>query len=60
MQASTGLPPHIRHWRVDPAHVARQCSEHIQRMLGYSIHAPFMGMVNGMHPKRMLEEPQGR
>ncbi|WIE52873.1 phytanoyl-CoA dioxygenase family protein [Pseudomonas sp. GM17] len=43
-----------------PRHVARQCSEHIQRMLGYSIHAPFMGMVNGMHPKRMLEEPQGR
>jgi hypothetical protein len=29
-------------------------------MLGYSIHAPFMGMVNGMHPTRMLEEPQGR
>lgn len=29
-------------------------------MLGYSIHEPFMGMVNGMHPKRMLEEPQGR
>ncbi|CAI8812551.1 hypothetical protein EMIT051CA3_20342 [Pseudomonas chlororaphis] len=29
-------------------------------MLGYSIHAPFMGMVNRMPPKRMLEEPQGR
>ncbi|AZC50853.1 MULTISPECIES: phytanoyl-CoA dioxygenase family protein [Pseudomonas] len=42
-----------------PRQVARQCSEHIQRMLGYSIHAPFMGMVNGMHPKRMLEEPEG-
>lgn len=35
---------------------ARQCSEHIQRMLGYSIHPPFMGMVNGMHPRRLLEE----
>jgi hypothetical protein len=34
---------------------ARECSEHIQRMLGYSIHAPFMGFVNGMHPKRLLE-----
>jgi hypothetical protein len=33
---------------------ARQCSEHIQRMLGYSIHPPFMGFVNGMHPKRLL------
>ena len=34
---------------------ARRSSEHIQRMLGYSIHRPFMGFVNGMHPKRLLE-----
>ncbi len=34
---------------------ARQSSEHIQRMLGYSIHPPFMGFVNGMHPRRVLE-----
>ncbi|MCG8424371.1 MAG: phytanoyl-CoA dioxygenase family protein [Proteobacteria bacterium] len=33
----------------------KQCSEHIQRLLGYSIHPPFMGFVNGMHPKRLLE-----
>jgi hypothetical protein len=37
-----------------PHERARACSEHIQRMLGYSIHAPFMGFVNGMHPKRVL------
>ena len=29
-------------------------SENIRRMLGYSIHPPFIGMVNGMHPKRTL------
>jgi ectoine hydroxylase-related dioxygenase (phytanoyl-CoA dioxygenase family) len=33
---------------------AKQSSEHVQRMLGYSIHSPFMGFVNGMHPKRLL------
>ena len=33
---------------------AAECSEHVQRLLGYSVHAPFMGMVNGMHPKRLL------
>lgn len=33
----------------------KQCSEHMQRMLGYSIHPPFMGFVNGLHPKRLLE-----
>jgi ectoine hydroxylase-related dioxygenase (phytanoyl-CoA dioxygenase family) len=35
---------------------AKQCSDHIQRMLGYSIHPPFMGFVDGMHPKRVLED----
>ena len=31
-------------------------SEDLRRMLGYSIHPPFVGMVNGMHPKRLLEK----
>ena len=34
----------------------KKCSEHIQRMLGYSIHAPFMGFVDGKHPMRLLED----
>lgn len=34
----------------------KQCSEHMQRMLGYSIHPPFMGFVDGKHPKRLLED----
>ncbi|MEL7188969.1 MAG: phytanoyl-CoA dioxygenase family protein [Pseudomonadota bacterium] len=28
----------------------------VQEMLGYSIHEPFMGYVDGMHPKRVLAE----
>ncbi len=36
---------------------AARVSENIRRMLGYSIHPPFMGMCDGMHPKRKL--PQG-
>lgn len=32
-----------------------KCSEHVQRLLGYSIHRPFAGMVDGKHPKRLLE-----
>lgn len=35
---------------------ARQLSENMLRMIGYSIHPPFYGMVNGMHPKRLLTE----
>lgn len=38
-----------------PPTTAYAVSENIQRMIGYSIHPPFMGMVNGMHPKRILE-----
>jgi ectoine hydroxylase-related dioxygenase (phytanoyl-CoA dioxygenase family) len=34
----------------------KKCSDHIQRMLGYSIHAPFMGFVDGKHPRRLLED----
>lgn len=35
-------------------HTARTVSENIRRMVGYSIHPPFMGAVDGMHPKRLL------
>lgn len=31
-------------------------SENIQRLLGYSIYPPFIGMVEGKHPKRVLED----
>jgi hypothetical protein len=30
-------------------------SEHLKRLLGYSIAPPFVGFVRGMHPKRVLE-----
>ena len=28
--------------------------ERVQALMGYSIHSPFMGYVDGMHPKRIL------
>jgi hypothetical protein len=34
---------------------ARAVSPDIRRMLGYSIHPPFLGMVDGMHPVRLLD-----
>ncbi|BAD58350.1 phytanoyl-CoA dioxygenase family protein [Nocardia farcinica] len=34
---------------------ARTVSGDIRRMLGYSIHPPFIGQVDGMHPTRLLE-----
>lgn len=31
-------------------------SPRIRAMLGYSIHPPFMGMVDGMHPTRLIDQ----
>ncbi len=33
----------------------RTLPEDLKRLLGYSIHPPFIGMTNGLHPKRALE-----
>lgn len=43
---------------VRPETVAR-CSPRMRQLLGYSIHKPFMGMVDGKHPLRVLEPSQG-
>src|SRR5271157_1045613 len=37
--------------------IARTVSDDIRRMLGYSIHPPFVGAVDGLHPLRLLEQP---
>lgn len=39
-----------------PPDVARMLGPDLRRMLGYSIHPPFVGAVNGMHPLRLLDE----
>ncbi|MGR6919542.1 phytanoyl-CoA dioxygenase family protein [[Actinomadura] parvosata] len=35
-------------------HVARQLSSRARRMLGYSIHPPDLGLVDGVHPYRLF------
>ena len=36
---------------------ARDLPERLQELIGYSIHPPFMGMVDGRHPKKLLHQP---
>ncbi|MEM1140228.1 MAG: phytanoyl-CoA dioxygenase family protein [Pseudomonadota bacterium] len=38
-----------------PSSVVSGLDDALQRLLGYHIHPPFMGHVNGMHPKRLLD-----
>ncbi len=37
-----------------PPEIAAHLPERAQELLGYSIHPPFMGYVNGVHPSRMF------
>lgn len=37
-----------------PAEVAEKLPERARELIGYSIHPPFMGYVDGVHPKRLL------
>lgn len=38
-----------------PPGIAATYPERVRQLLGYSIHPPFMGHVDGMHPNRMLD-----
>ena len=37
-----------------PAELAERLPERARELIGYSIHPPFMGHVDGVHPKRLL------
>jgi ectoine hydroxylase-related dioxygenase (phytanoyl-CoA dioxygenase family) len=37
-----------------PAALAEKLPERARELIGYSIHPPFMGYVDGVHPKRLL------
>ena len=37
-----------------PAELAARLPERARELIGYSIHPPFMGHVDGVHPKRLL------
>jgi ectoine hydroxylase-related dioxygenase (phytanoyl-CoA dioxygenase family) len=39
-----------------PRDVARELPEALQELLGYNIYPPFMGYVDGRHPKRVLAD----
>ena len=38
-----------------PQETARKLPQRLQELLGYNIHPPFMGYVDGRHPRRLLE-----
>jgi ectoine hydroxylase-related dioxygenase (phytanoyl-CoA dioxygenase family) len=49
------LRPQENHFLGVPLETARQLPERLQELLGYNIRPPFMGYVDGRHPRRVLE-----
>jgi ectoine hydroxylase-related dioxygenase (phytanoyl-CoA dioxygenase family) len=49
------LRPQESQLLIVPPDAARACSPRMRAMLGYSIHPPFIGQVDGMHPLRLVD-----
>jgi ectoine hydroxylase-related dioxygenase (phytanoyl-CoA dioxygenase family) len=52
--AAAWLRPQENHCLAVPRSVARRLPERLQELLGYNIYPPFLGYVDGTHPRRVL------
>jgi ectoine hydroxylase-related dioxygenase (phytanoyl-CoA dioxygenase family) len=57
--AASWLRPQENHVLAVPREVAAGLDERLQELLGYNIHPPFMGYVDGRHPRRVLQHSDG-
>lgn len=55
--AAAWLRPQENHVLAVPRDVAATLPERLQELLGYNIYPPFVGYVDGRHPRRVLEAP---
>lgn len=44
------------HMAITPKEITAKLPKRVRELMGYSIHPPFMGYVDGMHPERLLAE----
>lgn len=58
--ASSWLRAQENHLLAVPRDTAATLPERLQELLGYNIHPPFMGYVDGRHPRRVLVAESGR
>jgi len=57
--AVSWLRPVENHVLVVPPAAASGLPERLQELLGYNIHPPFMGYVDGRHPRKLIDELPG-
>jgi ectoine hydroxylase-related dioxygenase (phytanoyl-CoA dioxygenase family) len=55
--AAAWLRPQENHCLAVPRGVVRQLPERLQELLGYNIYPPFVGYVDGAHPRKVLRGP---
>jgi ectoine hydroxylase-related dioxygenase (phytanoyl-CoA dioxygenase family) len=53
--AASWLRPAENHCLAVPREVVRSLSPRLQELLGYNVHPPFLGNVDGRHPQRLLD-----
>ncbi len=53
--AAAWLRPQENHCLAVPRSVVRGLPERLQELLGYNIYPPFLGYVDGRHPRRVLQ-----
>ncbi len=56
--ASAWLRPQENHCLAVPRAVARDLPERLQELLGYNIYPPFVGYVDGSHPRKVLAKDE--
>jgi ectoine hydroxylase-related dioxygenase (phytanoyl-CoA dioxygenase family) len=54
------LRPQESQLLIAPPEVARRLPDRVRAMVGYSIHPPFIGQVEGKHPLRLVDEQEYR
>ena len=52
------LRPQETHLLTVPPEVARDLPPRLQELLGYNVFPPFLGYVDGRHPRRVLDPPR--
>ncbi|MEY2398498.1 MAG: hypothetical protein QOJ00_1672 [Actinomycetota bacterium] len=57
---SAWLRPQENHVLAVPREVTEALPERLQELLGYNIYPPFVGYVDGRHPRRYISEPVRR
>ena len=57
--AASWLRPQENHVLAVPREVVATLPKRLQELLGYNIYPPFVGYVDGHHPRRCLQVPEG-